>query len=43
MKKVITMTKQDQIEKMWNDREEGLARQKELDWRKAERQMKRKV
>lgn len=37
-----TMTKQDQIEQMWNNRNEMLERQKELDWRKAERQMKRK-
>lgn len=36
------MTKQDQIEQMWNNRNEMLERQKELDWRKAERQMKRK-
>lgn len=37
------MTKQEQIEKMWADREEMFERQKELDWRKAERLMKRKV
>lgn len=37
------MSKQEQIEQMWADRAEMLERQKELDWRKAEKQMKRKA
>ncbi len=35
------MTKQEQIEKMWEQREAQLAKQKEQDWAKAEKVMKR--
>jgi hypothetical protein len=35
------MTKAQQMEKMWEQREAQLAKQKELDWAKAEKLMKR--
>ncbi len=35
------MTKQEQIEQMWAQRDAQLAKQKEVDWAKAEKLMKR--